>query len=73
MLSSLWVLAIEGVLPVLRSAELFKDALDLGSGLDRFTHDDCAVFKDAGFPWGLKKKKKVSTAIHPESQHFLSL
>jgi hypothetical protein len=50
-LKSLWVLATDGMLPVLRRVELFKDALDLGSALGKFTQDGCAVFKDAGFPW----------------------
>lgn len=53
---------MEEVLPVLRSTDVFKDALDLGSGLGKFTQDCCAVFSDVGFPWGLKKKE-VSTAF----------
>ena len=72
MLRSVWVLATEEVLPVLHSAELFRDALDLGSGLGKFTQDGGAVFKDAGFPWGLKKKR-VSTAIHSKSFKLVNL
>lgn len=60
------MLAREEVLPVLRSTGVFKDTLDLGSDLGKFTQDGCAVFKDEGFPWGLEKKQKtnVCTTIH---------
>ena len=72
MLSSLWTLATEEALSVLRSAGFFTDALGLGSNLGRFTRDGCAVFKDAGFPWGLKKRQKVSTAIHSKSSKLVN-